>query len=205
MSTWTDHLDLITVGEPLGDISGSQRVRHFADAAEAVGHIELIATSTGEQLDAAGFASTVEARVADDHGDGWIPTILLASAPLDSDLVDRLASAIKSGRGVGAVVPGPIPTAGWHALLDGPTLQLLPHNLQLTAVSLDAETTGDLDQILTDLAFDQPCGDEVLALPEDSADDLPDAIDDSHADDDAVAEDLTPFVEATAEVEFRVL
>ena len=28
-STWTDHLDLLTVGEALGDVIGTQRSRHF--------------------------------------------------------------------------------------------------------------------------------------------------------------------------------
>ncbi len=204
-STWTDHLDLVTVGEPLGDISGSQRVRHFATADEAVRHIELIAQSTGDQLDSAGHTSTVRARIADDHGDGWIPTILISSEPLGDSHMTMLTETIRPGRGVGAVLPGPIPITGWHALLDGHALHLLPHNLELVTVSLDADTASDIDQILTDLTVDQPSDAEVVELRESAADDLMSIFDDSTIEMDVTLHETAPVQEAPAEVEFRVL
>ena len=49
-STWTDHLDLMTVGEPLGDVVGGQRSRHFATLDDAIQHVHGIARSSDQEL-----------------------------------------------------------------------------------------------------------------------------------------------------------
>jgi DNA-binding SARP family transcriptional activator len=199
-STWTDHLDLITVGEPLGGIARSQRVRHFDDPEEAVHQLLLIATATAEQLINSDHTNTLEARIADDHGDGWIPTILISSEPLSDALTDRLAVAVAPGRGVGVIAPGAIPTNGWHANLTGGHVTLAPHNMTLDAVVLEPETAEAIDQILTDLTIDPPVDHEADS---DAAD--PDFDGTFQLDDLEASEPVVAFEEKPAEVEFRVL
>lgn len=202
-STWTDHLDLITVGEPLGDVTGGHRVRHFNDPGEAVRQLLLIAAATADQLDASGHHTTIQARIADDHGDGWIPTILISSEPLDDELTSQLIDQVYPGRGVGAIAPGPILAKGWHANLTDHQVVLAPHNLTLDAVILEPEIAEAIDQILTDLTIDP--------LIDDSIHERAASSDDAVTDNAAVfgeakpSASVAPFVEAPAEVVFRVL
>lgn len=203
-SIWTDHLDLITVGEPLGDIAGSHRVRHFDDPEEAVRQLLLIATATGDQLSDSGHTNTLQARIADDHGDGWIPTILVSSEPFNDELTTRLAGAVSPGQGVAVIAPGGIPSTGWHASLAGDQVELAPHNLTLDAVVLEPETADAIDQILTDLTIDSTFED---AIDDEPLVDLADVDSDGtlRFDDLSSVEPTVPFEEASTEVEIRVL
>ncbi len=200
-STWTDHLDLITVGEPLGDITGGHRVRHFDDPAEAVRQFLLIASATADQLASSGHESTLQARIADDHGDGWIPTILISSEPLDVELTSQLIGQVSPRRGVGAIAPGPILAKGWHANLTDNQVVLAPHNLTLDAVMLEPEIAEAIDQILTDLTVDPPVDGptEEGAGTDDAVAGGPPLVEEPETTD-----PVAPFVEAPADVVFRV-
>jgi hypothetical protein len=194
-STWTDHLDILTVGEPLADLSGTQRVRHHANLDEAVASFRSIGAATQRELDEAGHGTTIAARVAGDHGDGWIPTVLIVSSPIDPELLDELSSALQPSRGVALIAPGSVPTRGWHINLDGPLCTLAPHNLTLESVTLDDSAAEAIDQILTDLAVDAEPAEPVelapLVAPQSGPAELP--------------QELEPFNEPSFDVEVRVL
>ncbi|MGE0731648.1 MAG: hypothetical protein AB7O92_23280 [Acidimicrobiia bacterium] len=193
-STWTDHLDILTIGEPLGDLSGTQRVRHHANLDEAVASLRSIGAATARELDDAGHGTTIAARVAGDHGDGWIPTVLIVSSPIDPQLLDELASALQPSRGVALVAPGSVPTRGWHINLDGAQCTLAPHNLTLQSVTLDDTAAEAIDQILTDLAVDAEPAELIELAPSVAPESSPPG-----------PAELEPFSEPTFDVEVRVL
>ncbi len=193
-STWTDHLDLITVGESLGDVIGSQRSRHFTSLDDAIQHVHGIARACDQGLTAAGHATTIRARVGGDHGDGWIPTILICSEEVPSESLDEIAEWIQPGRGVGMVLAGQCPGVGWHVRLTESRVHVTPHNLALEPVLLEAETAEAIDQILTN-ASGSPAESEER-LESDGA---------FNGTSSAPVADCDPFEEPGFDVEFRVL
>ncbi len=194
-STWTDHLDLLTVGEELGDPAGTHRARHFDTFDDAVEHLRSIASATDKELAEANHSTTVQARTASDHGDGWIPTILICRDDVPAKELDELAGALPPGRGVGMVVAAPDPDWGWHAHLTEDAVHLDPHDLVLQPVSLDAETAETISQILTDVAT-EPASESEQSPEPDRHSERTDSVPIVHSD---------CFQEREFDLEFRVL
>jgi len=191
-STWTDHLDLVTVGEPLGDLSGSQRVHHFTTIEEATSHLIAVSKGVSAGLAAIDKPTTLASRIADDHGDGWIPTILIISKPINPETITELAAELTPGTGVGIITPGARIASAWHIRLDNQQLHLSPHGLNLDALALEPDTAAAIDQILTDLTVDTPPDNNTLDLR------------DQHSPVVTVHEP-EPIIEDAHEIEFRIL
>ena len=155
-STWTDTLEIVTVGEQLADLTGTHRLRHFPELSEALAHLGSISRATLQALGDAGADSTLAARIASEHGDSWTPTVLISGEPIDTDALEALASEISPGSGVAVVAPGPIPPTGWHAHLNAGIVELAPHGITLDAVTLDPQTSAAIDEILTELTVETP-------------------------------------------------
>lgn len=169
-SIWVDHVDLLVVGTPpAGDIAGAQRVRHIPDLDVALDELRAVAQAIAAALESAECPSTLAARFSDQHDDGWIPTILICTDPIDPDVLGQLvAIAGDGGRGVGAIVRSST-AAAWHAQVDEHTLRLLPLGFAIEAALLDDETARAIDDLLTEAAVDDPLeeADEVaLSIPD---------------------------------------
>lgn len=194
-SGWADHLDIITIGEPIAHLPGTNRARHFDTFDDARRHLQGIATATAAELESAGHPTTTAARLADEHGDGWIPTILISTNPLPDEALRSLAELIEPRRGIGVIAPGAPITNGWNAVLDADGhIEVAPHGLSLAAPALAAERAATINQILADSEAgpepDEDESDEWHGDPMPEADEIPDP---------------GPYVDPPYDIEFRVL
>ena len=159
--TWIDHVDVILVASSSrADVAAAARVRRVPDLESAINELAAIARSFEQALDSSHVASTLHARFSDQHDDGWIPTVLVSTEPLEHSAFDQLCTVVAGGgRGVAAVVKSDLHSV-WHASVDRDHLVLQPLGFDLTPSMVDADSAELIDQLLTDAAvsndFEQP-------------------------------------------------
>jgi nucleoid-associated protein YgaU/DNA-binding SARP family transcriptional activator len=154
-SSWSDHVYLVTVGADLANLPGTDRVAHHDDITAAIDQLYKVAGACHDRLNTTGHPSTLSARLADHHGDGWIPTILITTEPLPPADFDRLAELVAGGgRGVGAIVPAAGPGPGWILNAHGATVELSPHGLRLGSLTLSEETADHISGLLAEERLD---------------------------------------------------
>nr|MDP9333594.1 bacterial transcriptional activator domain-containing protein [Actinomycetota bacterium] len=189
-STWVDHVDVLAVGMTELDIVGAQRIHHLTDIDAALDELEAAAHTMGDALESAQYARTLEARMSEHPDDGWIPTILACADPLDPDVLARVRAITgDGGRGTGAVVYSTV-HAEWHASLGDTELLLAPLGFRITPALLDLPTATAVDELLTDIAVDDPSDALNPLSPEKVEIDL---------------RATEPYIEPPFEVEVRVL
>lgn len=188
-SSWADHVDLILLGAPAAlDVTGSTRVRRVDDVTQAIRHLRGAARSFNDGLAISGSENTMQARLSGEHGDGWIPTVVVSALPLDADTIREMEHIVGAGgRGV-AVVAIADHHQGWRAHVDREALFLRPHGFLLNPSLLDIEAAQSIDALLADAAVNERSS----GLDERSADE-------------AESQLTEPYVDVDYDVEVRVL
>ncbi|MGE0305221.1 MAG: BTAD domain-containing putative transcriptional regulator, partial [Acidimicrobiia bacterium] len=188
-ATWIDYVDVLLVASATNaDIAGASRVRRLPDLRTAIDELHAIGRSFGEALASSDSTSTLHARFSGHHNDGWIPTILITTEPIDRDLLDEVQAIVaRGGRGVAVVATSPQRTT-WHADVERECLRLDPLGFDLSPSLLDAEAAHQIDELLTDAVV----GEHFDAIIE-------------TATEEPAAEHLGPYVDSPFEVEVRVL
>lgn len=149
-SVWCDDVRVVVVGGPADGFEGLERVEVIT-ADGAVDRLAPEVAATRGELDAAGFPSTLAARL---RGGSWTPMVAIVRAGVPDDVVDEFAVLAREGAGLALVLERDRPDADRRAVARGGAVTVAPPGV--TAASLDLNET-----------FREACGDLVQAsLPE---------------------------------------
>jgi DNA-binding SARP family transcriptional activator len=130
---WAGSLNVILVG--------------FGAELEAVDHVRSVTNldqildelqSTADVMRAVvGGSDPFHGRVNGQSGDGWPPTVVLCTAPVARDHVEKLAKLAEPGAGVVAVVASTGGLAGWSINVNGDPMAVQPVRLAVEPTVLD--------------------------------------------------------------------
>lgn len=165
-STWADHLDVLIADPKLGDLTGTQRMRHVESIDEALDELAAAGRLISAALDAAGCENTLAGRVAGLGTADWTPTVLVHAGPLTPEQRDRLGNIVGSGgRGVAAVIASDPSTSAWSISIGDGVALVEPLGISFAPHVLNVDVASAIDELLTDTAIDDPV-DELDQLPE---------------------------------------
>jgi DNA-binding SARP family transcriptional activator len=165
-STWADHLDVLIADPNLGDLTGTQRMRHVKSVDEALDELAAAGRQISAALDTAGCDNTLAGRVAGLGTADWTPTVLVHAGGLTPEQRDRLGSIVGSGgRGVAAVIASDRSGSTWSISIGDGVARVEPLGISFAPHVLNVDVASAIDELLTDTAIDDPI-DELDQLPE---------------------------------------
>jgi DNA-binding SARP family transcriptional activator len=146
---WRDFVSVVLVGFPEAP-HGLERVQLVTSVEEVLDDLERLAEENAELLADAELGSTLEARVAGEAGDAWIPTLVLCAAAPDAEAAERLV-AVATGpgnAGVGVLIAGEVDGAVWELPVEADTLQIPELGLTLRPQRLPEEEAAAVEELI---------------------------------------------------------
>jgi DNA-binding SARP family transcriptional activator len=199
-STWADHLDVLIADPKLGDLTGTQRMRHVESVDEALDELAAAGRLISAALEAAGCENTLAGRVAGLGTADWTPTVLIHAGTLTPEQRDRLGNIVGSGgRGVAAVIASSRAGSAWSISIGDGVAHAEPLGISFAPHVLNVDVASAIDELLTDTAIDDPV-DELHQLP-----DAPVAPVAASAEDAGIPPRAVRYVDIPFDVEVRVL
>ncbi len=150
---WAGAVDMVLIGMAPG-LALADRVR----TATSVTAVRDELRSTGEIMSATmadhDCADAFEGRVRRRAGDGWPPTVVLSARPVTAEESAWLTDLARPGRGVAAVVCGPVTPGSWTIDADASPMPVDPLRLAVQPPVLDQATMVDIGRMLEVAADD---------------------------------------------------